>query len=114
MLSILQNSCVLLLFSHMACEEGRAEIAVTLVENGANLYIQNKVSQGPYIQYNSSLLSEKIKGCLTTWHAVQETDYLYMTNNKTSKQSIRARKEQNSKLLKNCSGAYLEANTLIR
>ena len=29
----------------MACEEERAEIAVTLVENGANLYIQNKVSQ---------------------------------------------------------------------
>ena len=96
----------------MACEEGRAEIAVTLLENGANLYIQNKVSQGPYIQYNSSFLSEKIKGCLTTWHAVQETDY--MTNNKTSKQSIRARKEHNPKLLKNCSGAYLEANTLIR
>jgi len=96
----------------MACEEGRAEIAVTLVENGANLYIRNKVSQGPYILYNSSLFSEKIKGCLTTWHAVQETDY--MTNNKTSEQSIRARKEQNSKLLKNCSGAYLEANTLIR
>lgn len=69
----------------MACEEGRAEIAVTLVENGANLYIQNKVSQGPYIQYNSSFLSEKIKGCLTIWHAVQETDY--MTNNKTNKQS---------------------------
>ena len=45
MLSVSQNSCVLLFCSHMACEEERAEIAVTLVENGANLYIQNKVSQ---------------------------------------------------------------------
>ena len=27
----------------MACQEERAEIAVTLVENGANLHIQNKV-----------------------------------------------------------------------
>ena len=44
MLSIPPNSCVLLLCSHMACEEKRAEIAVTLVENGANLYIPNKVS----------------------------------------------------------------------
>ena len=31
------------LFSHMACQEERAEIAVILVENGANLHIQNKV-----------------------------------------------------------------------
>ena len=45
LLSVSQNSCVLLFCSHMACEEERAEIAVTLVENGANLYIQNKVSQ---------------------------------------------------------------------
>ena len=29
--------------SHMACEEDRAEIAVTLVENGATLSIENKV-----------------------------------------------------------------------
>ena len=34
-------------FSHMACQEERAEIAVTLAENGANLYIQNKVRE-PY------------------------------------------------------------------
>lgn len=27
----------------MACQEERAEIAVILVENGANLHIQNKV-----------------------------------------------------------------------
>ena len=37
------SSYMLFCFSHMACEEGRAEIAVTLVENGANIYIQNKV-----------------------------------------------------------------------
>jgi len=43
----------------MACEEERAEIAVTLVENDANLYIQNKVSQdlcNPYLQFQWSYL----------------------------------------------------------
>lgn len=45
---------------HMACEEERAEIAVTLVENGANLYIQNKIYQSPVDVANKGLARQLI------------------------------------------------------
>jgi len=34
-------------FSHLACDEGRAEAAKLLVEHGASIYIENKEKMTP-------------------------------------------------------------------
>ncbi|XP_022778482.1 26S proteasome non-ATPase regulatory subunit 10-like isoform X1 [Stylophora pistillata] len=46
---------------HMACEEDRAEIAVTLVENGASLYIENKMNMPPVELANKRLARQLIR-----------------------------------------------------
>lgn len=45
----------------MACEEDRAEIAVTLVENGASLYIENKMNMPPVELANKRLARQLIR-----------------------------------------------------
>lgn len=47
--------------SHMACEEDRAEIAVTLVENGATLSIENKMKMPPVELANKGLARQLIR-----------------------------------------------------
>ncbi|CAH3040504.1 unnamed protein product [Pocillopora meandrina] len=46
---------------HMACEEDRAEIAVTLVENGATLSIENKMKMPPVELANKGLARQLIR-----------------------------------------------------
>lgn len=77
----------------MACQEERAEIAVILVENGANLHIQNKVGDsnhesnrylsishchisGLYSKLQSTpLLSERIKKRIAMSSVIRESTW---------------------------------------
>lgn len=75
----------------MACQEERAEIAVILVENGANLHIQNKVGDSNhesnrYLSLShcyisglysklQSLLSERIKKRIVISSVIRESTW---------------------------------------